>query len=76
MLYTIYFEIYGKKMKTDVEAKTPHQAQEKLAEIVANKIIYHKVVEPKIKEKKEPINKATSNFMNFFEDAINGKFDR
>jgi len=63
-------------MKTDVEAKTPHQAQEKLAEIVANKIIYHKVVEPKIKEKKEPINKATSNFMNFFEDAINGKFDR
>ena len=76
MLYTIYFEIYGKKMKTDVEAKTPHQAEEKLAEIVANKIIYHKVVEPKIKEKKEPINKATSNFMNFFEDAINGKFDR
>jgi len=76
MLYTIYFEIYGKKMKTDVEAKTPHQAEEKLAEIVANKIIYHKVVEPKIEEKNEPINKATSKFMNFFEDAINGKLDR
>ena len=40
MKYTILFELYGKKMKTDVDAATPHQAQEELKEIIANKIIF------------------------------------
>ena len=42
MTYTVYFEIYGKKLKTEVEAKSIEQAKY----VVASKIIWHKV-EPK-----------------------------
>jgi DUF438 domain-containing protein len=41
--YTIYFEIYGKKMKTTVMAKTEDEAKE----LVKGKIIFHKVEKSK-----------------------------
>lgn len=37
--YTIYFEIYGKKMKTKVLANTKEEAKE----IIRSKIIFHKI---------------------------------
>ena len=37
--YTVYFELFGKKMKTDVEAKNEEHAKE----IIKSKIIIHKV---------------------------------
>ena len=41
MTYTVYFEIFGKKMRHDVEATSEADAKRKVAE----KIVYHKVVE-------------------------------
>jgi hypothetical protein len=41
--YTIYFEIYGKKMKTTVMAEN----EEKAKELVIRKIIFHKVEKSK-----------------------------
>ena len=38
--YTVYFEIFGKKMKHDVEAISEADAKRK----VADKIVFHKVV--------------------------------
>lgn len=42
-LFTVYFEIGGKKMKMDVYAKDKAEAKRK----VADKIIFHKVDKPK-----------------------------
>lgn len=39
MLYTVYFEIFGKKMKTTVDAKSEEDAKY----MVMGKIIWHKV---------------------------------
>lgn len=39
--WTVYFEIFGKKMKTDVEADSFYAAQCK----VKDKIIFHKTIE-------------------------------
>ncbi len=41
--YTIYFEIYGKRMKTDVMAEN----EEKAKELIKSKIIFHRVEKPK-----------------------------
>jgi hypothetical protein len=41
--YTIYFEIYGKKMKSTVMAEN----EEKAKELVKSKIIFHKVEKSK-----------------------------
>ncbi len=38
--YTVYFEIYGKKMKVKVPARSMTEAQD----TVRNKIIFHKTV--------------------------------
>ena len=40
MNYTVYFEFYGRKMKTDVEADSSNEAKE----IIRNKIKFDKVV--------------------------------
>lgn len=40
MQYTVYFEIFGKKMKTTVEAKSEEDAKY----LVMGKIVWHKVV--------------------------------
>jgi hypothetical protein len=37
--YIIYFEIFGKKMKTIIEADSKSEAKQK----VKNKIIFHKI---------------------------------
>ena len=37
--YTVYFEIFGKKMKTEVKAHDPAKARQK----VIDKLIFHKV---------------------------------
>jgi hypothetical protein len=39
MKYTVYFELYGKKMKTIVNAKSEHEAKE----LVKSKIIFHRI---------------------------------
>lgn len=39
--YTIYFELFGKKMKTTIEAISEAEAKNKLKE----KIIFHKIEE-------------------------------
>jgi hypothetical protein len=36
--YNVYFEIFGKKMKVEIKAKSKQQAEE----IVKSKIIFHK----------------------------------
>ena len=41
--YNIYFEIYGKKLKTTVNANDPQEAMN----LVKNKIIFHKIEEEK-----------------------------
>ncbi len=47
MLYTVYFEIYGKKLKTKVSAKSQDDAKQ----LIRNQIIFHKI-EAKIEEDK------------------------
>jgi hypothetical protein len=37
--YTVYFEIFGKKMKTEVKAQDPAKARQQ----VIDKLIFHKV---------------------------------
>lgn len=49
--YTVYFEIYGKKMKTKVLAETKKDAENQ----IKSKIKFHKVV----KDKNDDFNKAT-----------------
>ena len=39
MKYTIYFELFGKKMKTTVDAKSIEDAKQQ----VRNKILFHKI---------------------------------
>lgn len=39
MTFIVYFEVYGKKMKTEVEARDEQQAKE----TVLSKIIFHKI---------------------------------
>jgi hypothetical protein len=46
--YTIYFEIFGKKMKTEINAQSEVQAIEKLKE----KIIVHRVQETALQKLK------------------------
>ena len=38
--YTVFFEIYGKKLKTTVKAKSEDEAKK----LIAEKIIFYKVV--------------------------------
>jgi hypothetical protein len=39
--YTIYFELFGKKMKTTIRAKSRSDAME----AIKDKIVFHKIVE-------------------------------
>lgn len=38
-MYTVYFEIYGKKMKATIEANSEKEAKE----LIKNKIKFHKI---------------------------------
>lgn len=59
--FTIYFELYGKKMKTEVMALSERSAQE----IIKQKIVFHKIV-----EKKDAKNYSLSDAMKAFEDIF------
>lgn len=58
--FKVYFEIYGKKMKTTIQADTEAEAKD----IIRNKIIFHKVVS-------EPLNDKDA--FNFLFEIVNGK---
>ena len=49
MLYTVYFEIFGKKMKTTVQAKSEEDAKYQ----IMGKIIWHKVTTENMYSSKE-----------------------
>ena len=57
--YSVYFEIYGKKMKAKIIAGSATEAQQK----IKDKIIFHKTVI----EKKDKFNQA----MDMMNDIIN-----
>ena len=64
--YTVYFELYGKKMKTTVEAENEEQAKNK----ITNKIKFYKV------ELKEGLNEDLNNdsgFISYLSDILNPK---
>ena len=62
--YSVYFEIYGKKMKAKVLAENMTEAQQK----VKDKIIFHKTVI----EEKDYFNKAM-DLMKGITDVLDGK---
>ena len=62
--YDVYFEIYGKRLKTTILAEN----EEKAKEIVRNKIVFHKVV---LKQKEE-FNQIDDMFKNIM-DVLGGK---
>lgn len=61
--YSVYFEIYGKKMKAKVLAESVKEAQEK----VKDKIIFYKIVI----EKKDEFNQAM-DLMDGIIDVLGG----
>ena len=62
--YTVYFEIYRKKMKVKILAESVSEAREKLR----NKIVFHKI----IMENNDLFNQATDK-CNDIMDLIQGK---
>lgn len=56
--YDIYFELFGKKMKTKVEASSASQA----IEVLKSKIIIHKA---------EPSADSYNKIMDIFDDIFN-----
>ena len=55
--YTIYLELFGKKMKVSRKAASAEAAKEK----VKNEIIFHKIVEPE----SDFISGSINDFMDF-----------
>lgn len=51
--YTVFFELFGKKMKTTVLADSPEQAKQK----VKDRIIFHKI---------KPADDTFNNLMDLF----------
>jgi hypothetical protein len=61
--YEIWFEIFGKKMKTEVIAISEDQAKS----ILMSKIIFHKV---KLKDSKDLFGKSSDDIFNSFTDLF------
>ena len=61
--FVIYFEIFGKKMKTTLLSDTEENAKKE----IINKIVFHK-----IEKEKSQFNKDSDFFDNFM-DIISGK---
>lgn len=57
MIYTIYFEIFGKKMKTTISASSEHVAKE----MIRSKIIFNK-----IEKKKETSSNSFADILGLF----------
>lgn len=62
--YSVYFEIYGKKMKANILAESMTDAQTK----VKDKIIFHKT----IVDEKDYFNKSVDTLNNIM-DILDGK---
>lgn len=62
--YSLYFEIYGKKMKVKILAESIIEAQQK----VKDKIIFHKIMI----EEKDEFNQAM-DLMNRIKDVLDSK---
>lgn len=62
--HIVYFEIFGKKMKTKILAETKEQAEQQ----VKDKIIFHKVVV----DEQDEFNKAI-NILNSISDILSKK---
>jgi hypothetical protein len=60
MKYTVYFEFFGKKMKTDVEAPSEREACRKIIERI-------NIVKVEPKEEEDP------GFIKFFNDVMSGR---
>ena len=56
--YTVYFELFGKKMKTDVLAESKEHAEN----IIRNKIVFHKTIQ---------ISDGTKQAKQAFDDLLN-----
>jgi hypothetical protein len=61
--YTIYFELFGKKMKTTLPATSKENAKE----VIRNMIIFHKITT------NDSDNKEADEILRRFKDIINGK---
>lgn len=70
--YKVYFEIYGKKMKTTVEAKTAEQAKE----LIRNKIQFNHIALDdlgKLEDFDFLKDESAINMMKDFLKGFNGK---
>ena len=63
MKYTVYFELFGKKMQTTVSANSVEEAKK----VIHNKIVFHKVVE-KEKNTKEAVDSIMKLFNKTFKE--------
>ena len=68
-LYNVYFEIFGKKMKASIEAKTREEAYQK----VKDKIIFHKITELVEKEDQEGNDIISQEMREVFESIFKFK---
>ena len=59
--FNIYFEFYGRKMKTTIFAESEEAAKQ----VVIDKIVFHKVVEEKFKGDEDIFNRINN--------IVNGK---
>lgn len=62
--HTVYFEIFGKKMRTNILAESENDAKLK----IQNKIIFHKIVVPADDEFNQIVD-----FFDSFIDSLKGK---
>lgn len=60
--YTVYFELYGKKMKTVIDARDTIEAKN----IIKDKIIFHKIEADKSNDIKDVFGDFPEEFKNIF----------
>jgi hypothetical protein len=60
--YTVYFELYGKKMKTVVDARDTIEVKN----IIKDKIIFHKIEADKSNDIKDAFDGFPDEFKNIF----------
>ena len=62
--YEIHFQFFGKKFKTSVKAISRHEAQEKVRELIAQKIVFYKPTKQTQEQKDETLD-FLKNIFNF-----------
>lgn len=58
MIYKIYFQIYDKRLKATIKAKSESEAKE----IIKNKIIFDKIIMTELPDGDETLNNLKSIF--------------